>query len=62
MNHDHKESGQEDGKSKSNDFEAKFVVRFAQYLVQQGYNQKGKKLLNFTRIPDVHLSHIAAIC
>ncbi|GMH38367.1 hypothetical protein BSKO_06251 [Bryopsis sp. KO-2023] len=41
VDHDHPEDGQEDSKSKSNNFEAQFGVRLARYLVQQGSFGKG---------------------
>lgn len=42
LDHDHQEGGQEDGKSRSNDFEAKFCVRLSNYLMQQGCFENGE--------------------
>lgn len=44
LDHDHPEQGSEDeGKSKSNEFEVKFSVAFARYLTQQGKYAPGNK-------------------
>jgi len=35
LDHDHAESGQEDGRSKSNTFEADFAIELATYILKQ---------------------------
>lgn len=37
VNHNHPEANVDDGCSKRNEFEAKYVVELAQYLIKQGY-------------------------
>lgn len=37
LHHENRESGSSDNESMSNQFEVKFLLAFAQYLIQQGY-------------------------
>ncbi|CAF1167216.1 unnamed protein product [Rotaria sordida] len=38
INHNHMEANVDDGRSYRNEFEAKYVIELAQYLIKQGYN------------------------
>lgn len=40
INHNHLETSVDDGSSIRNEFEAKYVVRLAEYLIKQGYKPK----------------------
>jgi superfamily I DNA and/or RNA helicase len=40
INHNNNETDVDDGHSKRNEYEAKYVIELAQYLIKQGYNPK----------------------
>lgn len=40
INHNHNETNVDDGRSKRNEFEAKYAIELAQYLVKQDYSPK----------------------
>lgn len=50
FDHDHPEAGLEDGKSKSNVFEAQFAIHLAMYLMKQDHFAAGNPRCVFTRI------------